>query len=74
LLHHPAWQVTVNGKPAKTGRTEIYDAIVIPVNSGESRIEARFTQTPDRKIGGWLSAISVLGAALLAWPAKKRNA
>lgn len=74
LLHHPAWQVTVNGKPGKTGRTEIYNAIVVPINSGESQIEARFTQTPDRKIGGWLSAISVLGAALLAWPAKKRNA
>jgi hypothetical protein len=74
LLRYPAWQVTVNGKLAKTGRTETYNAIVVPINSGESRIEARFTQTPDRKIGGWLSAISVLGAALLAWPAKKRNA
>ena len=74
LLHHPAWQVTVNGKPTKTGRTEIYNAIVVPVNAGESRIEARFTQTSDRKVGGWLSAISVLGAALLAWPSKKRNA
>jgi hypothetical protein len=73
LLHHPAWQVTINGKPAKTGRTEIYDAIVVPISAGESRIEARFIQTPDRKIGGWLSAISVLGAALLVWPAKKRN-
>jgi hypothetical protein len=73
LLHHPAWQVTLNGKPVKTARTEIYDAIVVPVSAGESKIEARFTQTLDRKIGGWFSGISVLGAALLAWPSKKRN-
>jgi len=73
LLHHPAWRVTVNGNPAKTGRTETYNAIVVPISSGESRIEARFTQTADRKIGGWFSAISALGAALLAWPVKKRT-
>jgi hypothetical protein len=73
LLRHPAWQVTVNGKPVQTERTEIYNAFLVPVNAGESRIEARFTQTLDRKIGGWLSGISVLGAALLAWPGKKKN-
>ena len=73
LLHHPAWQVTVNGKPVQTERTEIYNAFLVPVNAGESRIEAHFTQTFDRKIGGWLSGISVLGAALLAWPGKKKN-
>jgi hypothetical protein len=73
LLHHPAWQVSVNGKPSSTERTEIYNAIVVPVSAGESRIEARFTKTGDRKIGGWLSGISLLGTALLGWPSRKRT-
>jgi hypothetical protein len=69
LLHHPAWAVSLNGKPAKTSRTNSYDAIVVPVLAGESRIEARFTRTPDRTIGGWISIASLLLSGLLAgWP------
>src|SRR5215470_14498946 len=74
LLHYPAWQVTVNGKHTKTQRTVSYDAILVPVAAGESHIEARFTQTPDRTIGGWISLASSLGLAGLLWPFRRPTA
>ena len=74
LLHYPAWTITVNGNPVKTRRTVSYNAILVPVSAGESRIEARFTLTPDRAIGTCVSAVSFLGAALLfAWPFKRQR-
>jgi len=74
LLHHPAWSVTVDGKPAKTKRTVSYNAILVPIRAGESRIEAHFTRTTDRTIGGWMSAGSFVGAGLLvAWPFKRTS-
>jgi len=73
LLHHPAWEVTVNGNLAKTRRTVSYNAILVPIPAGESRIEAHFTRTMDRTIGGYISAGCFLGAGLLVgWPLKRR--
>ncbi|HLZ13293.1 MAG TPA: 6-pyruvoyl-tetrahydropterin synthase-related protein [Candidatus Acidoferrum sp.] len=74
LLHYPAWLVTVNGAPTSTQRTVSYDAIVVAVPSGESRIEARFTRTVDRTIGGCISVLSALAGAFLMWPRNLRQA
>jgi hypothetical protein len=74
LLHYPAWLVSVNGKPAQTHRTVSYDAVVVAVPAGESRIEAHFTRTADRAIGDCISLISVLAAGFLIWPGKRREA
>jgi hypothetical protein len=74
LLQYPAWLVSINGRPAQTHRTVSYDAIVVAVPAGESRIEARFKQTADRAIGECISAFSALAAGLLAWPLKRRTA
>jgi hypothetical protein len=73
LLQYPAWSVTVNGKSAKTERTASYDAILVPIPSGESRIEARFTQTKDRPVGGTISVLSVLAALVIAWTPKRQR-
>ncbi|PYT56932.1 MAG: hypothetical protein DMG46_15925 [Acidobacteria bacterium] len=74
LLHHAAWIVTLNGKLAKTRRTVSYNAILVPIPAGESHIEAHFTRTVDRTIGGWTSLASLLGASLLVtWPFKRRR-
>ncbi len=72
LLHHPAWRVTVDGKPVKTSRTLSYDAIVVTVPAGESRIEALFVRTMDRTIGGCVTFAAVLISGVLAWPPKRR--
>lgn len=74
LLHHPAWAVTLNGKPAQTGRTSSYNAILVYLPAGNSQVEARFTQTPDRTLGGSLSAISAMILVLMLWFSKRRAA
>ncbi len=73
LLHYPAWRITLNDQPTPTRRTVSYDAVVLVVPAGESRIEARFTQTSDRTIGGCLTAVSWLAVVLLVWPLKRRT-
>src|SRR5256885_5157565 len=73
LLQYPAWVVSVNGKAVPLHRTVSYDAVVVAVPSGESRIEARFTRTLDRTIRGCLTAVSGLAAGLLVWPLKRRT-
>lgn len=74
LLHHPGWQVTLDGKLIKTSRTISYDAILVAVPAGESHIEAHFVRTIDRTIGGCVTLFSVLTAGILAWPLKGRAA
>jgi len=74
LLQYPAWAVSVNGKAVPLHRTVSYDAVVVTVPSGESRIEARFTRTLDRTIGGCISLVSGLGAGILLWTSKRRTA
>ena len=74
LLHYPAWLVSINGRPAQTHRTVSYDAVVVTIPAGESRIEAHFKQSADRTIGGCISAVSVLVAGWLVWPLKRRKA
>ena len=73
LLHYPAWVVSVNGRPAQTHRTVSYDAVVVAIPAGESRIEAHFKQSADRTIGGCISAVSALVAGWLVWPLKRRT-
>jgi hypothetical protein len=74
LLQYPAWVVSVNGSAAPLHRTVSYDAVVVAVPAGESRIEARFTRTLDRTIGGCISLVSGLGAVMLLWTSKRRTA
>jgi hypothetical protein len=65
LLDYPAWRVKVNGSevaPEQTGETA---QIAIPLPAGSSNVTARFIRTPDRTIGGAISAASVLIALLL---------
>src|SRR2546430_16990184 len=74
LLQYPAWVVSVNGKAVPLRRTVSYDAVAVAVPSGESPIEARFTRTLDRTIGGCISLVSALAAGMLLWTSKRREA
>jgi hypothetical protein len=65
LLDYPAWRVEVNEAvvvPEQTGET---DQIIVPLVTGSSRVSVHFIRTPDRTIGGVISAASILIALLL---------
>jgi hypothetical protein len=65
LLDYPAWRVEVNEAvvvPEQSGET---GQITVPLATGSSRVLVRFIRTPDRTIGGLLSATSILIALLL---------
>src|SRR6202051_2638993 len=65
LLDYPAWRVEVNEAvvvPEQTGETA---QITVPLDTGSSRVLVRFMRTPDRTIGGLISAASVLIVLLL---------
>jgi hypothetical protein len=65
LLDYPAWRVKVNEAevaPEQTGETA---QIIVPLSAGQSHVVVHFIRTPDRTIGGVISAASVLIALLL---------
>ncbi|MGZ6263865.1 MAG: 6-pyruvoyl-tetrahydropterin synthase-related protein [Bdellovibrionota bacterium] len=64
LFNYPAWKVEVNGHPVTTGTVEVTGQMVVPVETGENRVQITFTRTADRTIGGLISfgtGILVLG-------------
>lgn len=65
LLDYPAWRITVDGKAIHAEHLRGVRAIVVAVPAGKSVVEAEFTRTRDRTIGGLLSAASLLAACLL---------
>ena len=67
LRTYPAWRVTVNGRPASSlGRED--GLTVVPVNQGQTEIDADWTTTPDVYAGRWLSVLAlVLVMAVWFW-------
>ena len=69
LLDYPAWHIEVNGHQVSAQHAEGTRQMIIPVASGESKIEIKFKRTWDRTAGGWLSALSAfVSIAVLFWP------
>ena len=67
LFNYPAWQVHVNGNLVNAETQGVTGQMLIPVASGDNRIEVTFTRTWDRTAGGIVSgitALSLAGAAL----------
>ena len=67
LLNYPAWQVDVNGSRVQPESAEDSGQMIVPLPAGKSRLTVRFTRTVDRTMGGILSLLSSLAAALLLW-------
>lgn len=65
LFNYPAWEVTVNGRPTKTGTSEDVGLMVIPIAAGDSDIQIRFGQTTDRLAGNIISLLSLLALVVL---------
>jgi uncharacterized membrane protein len=72
LLDYPAWRVTVNGRSEVPQHEQDFSAMEIPLGSGTSHVEIRFTRTRDRTLGSCTSVFALLAAAFLAvYPGKK---
>jgi hypothetical protein len=67
LLNYPAWQVQVNGSRIQPELAEDSGQMVILVPAGQSRIDIRFTRTPDRTAGIAISIASLFAALFLLW-------
>jgi hypothetical protein len=66
LFSYPAFEVTVNGKPTTTSKTDVTGLIVIPVDAGDNDIHIHFSVTKDRLLGDIVSSIS-LAILVSAW-------
>jgi hypothetical protein len=66
LFSYPAWQVVVNGKPAKTETTDVTGLIVVPLAAGDSDVHIYFRLTGDHVVGNVVSLIS-LGLLIAGW-------
>jgi hypothetical protein len=60
LFSYPAWSVEVNGHPVQTEARKVTAQVVIPVQAGENQVQITLARTRDRKIGGYISLLTVI--------------
>jgi hypothetical protein len=60
LVSYPAWQVEVNGRPVAIELRPKTTQMLLALPADSSRVTAHFTRTPDRTIGGAISAVTAL--------------
>lgn len=72
LFPYPAWKTEVNGRVVQTGARSRTGQMLIPVEAGMNRVQITFVRTWDRRAGGWISAITVLG--LIGWAIRRKRA
>lgn len=75
LRRYPAWQITIDDEPAHSLTVRDDGLVILPVDAGPSRIEIRWTVTPDQKLGREISAASAALFLLLlgAGESKRRK-
>lgn len=61
LFSYPAWSVEVNDHVVQTSEREGTGQMLVPVAAGMNRVQIRFVRTWDRKVGGWVSVICLVG-------------
>jgi hypothetical protein len=72
LRNYPAWRAAVNGSVVQTQSSEDSGQMIIQVPAGHSNVRLRFARTPDRVLGGVLSAAAaVLTLGLHLWQRRK---
>ncbi len=60
LFNYPAWRVEVNGQVVVTATRDVTGQVMIPVQSGQNRVQITFTRTWDRTAGGIISSVTTL--------------
>jgi hypothetical protein len=71
LRSYPAWQVKVNGEPAKSLPERADGLLAVPVPKGRDRVTADWTATEDTWIGRWISLLALL-LLTAVWVAERR--
>ena len=74
LMTYPAWKVLINGKPATWQARPNTKEMAIEIPAGDARVEVRFTRTPDRTLGGAISATAAVVWLLLVFLERRRPA
>jgi hypothetical protein len=73
LMDYPAWQVLANGTPVLNRPHRDDGLMIIPVQTGFTRIEIIYAATPDLWWGRGLTATSLLALLTLAVAGQKRR-
>jgi hypothetical protein len=66
LFNYPLWKVDVNGRAVETQSTEHTGLMIVPIEAGENRVEIRFIEGWDRKVGALISALALF-VVLVLW-------
>jgi 6-pyruvoyl-tetrahydropterin synthase related domain len=51
LFNYPSWRAEVNGRPVRTETTPHTGQMIVPIASGENRVQIVFIEAWDRKVG-----------------------
>jgi len=75
ITYFPGWTVRENGKIVNQDKPTDLGLIEVPISKGEHNLSLNFDNTPVRSLGDWMSALSLLILAALAfgiWPFSNR--
>lgn len=67
LRAYPAWRILLNGQRISALSHRDDGLIAVPVKAGTNQISIDWMTTPDVKLGGWISASSLLLLGMLGW-------
>ncbi len=70
-VYFPGWIIFKDGEAVKTYPSGKYGLISTTLEKGEYNIEARFTNTPVRFWGNWISLLSFILLTFLLWRFRK---
>ena len=72
LFNYPAWKVEVNGQVVSAETSDVTGQLVIPVATGDNRVQLTFLRTWDRWFGGLISVMAaIVFVAAVFWGKKK---
>jgi hypothetical protein len=73
LFNYPAWRVEVNGQVVSPSTREVTGQMLIPVQTGESRVQIRFKRTWDRTAGGVISGVTAFSVGCFVMLRRRRR-
>jgi len=73
LFNYPLWKVAVNGRMVQTETTEHTGLMIVPIPAGEDRVEIRFVEGWDRKVGALISSLAFMATFCLWFRTRKHS-